>query len=682
MILIPFLLVSSCYGKTLLEEINTNPSLSKAAAIIENSPFIKAMIENSPVALFLPNDEAMDRYEGPKDEEFLKYHLVNVPYLVQDLPSEIPTALGGNPRVYVTKFPTGLPSINGWEHQEYYVNNAKVVGRNIQSDSRKQVLHILDEAMNPTRKVDGSIAYAYPKADDLLKDAYNYGYSDKKSLKKFQRRVSELGAMDVFGIEGKNTFFIPVDNGLVNGKIESQEMIDKPVIHGHIIPQKAIFTRTFRDTDEQYESYAFTDNLKVFITMENVSSADNNEISYYVKSHVVAGDQSHQKGTALARILIGNIPVTNGVVHLIDRPLMVVASSIISYLQGENLEEEETLMKDGQLSKFHYLMKERYPDLSNLLVVQNDLTLFAPSNYAFDMVNKDRLHQIEGNHVKLGNLLRLHIVRKRLTTDEIINKSMKQAETINDRRKLYFAVNNPDAPMPKVSLEGGGVNATITTPNIATKNGVIHIIDRILGIPSQTVYEKLASDPMLSRTFEFSKQKEWANKFKDRDGSFTVFAPSNDAWKYIETNSPSTYKKIKMGEFPNHVIAILERHIIAHKELKLNQLVALTNNNATKMDRVQQKDLTMTRGKVYFQARAIETYGEMRDEYYLDWNGQSAKVKRPDVECVNGVVHVIDKVLMMKRDMTVNAAVTGDRVSMPLIVLASVLTYFTAKTFH
>ena len=78
-----------------------------------------------------------------------------------------------------------------------------------------------------------------------------------------------------------------------------------------------------------------------------------------------------------------------------------------------------------------------------------------------------------------------------------LKNQMFQAETINDRRKLYFAVNKPNATVPQVSIEGGGVNASITTPNIIARNGVIHIIDRILGIPSQTVLEKLQSDPML-----------------------------------------------------------------------------------------------------------------------------------------------------------------------------------------
>ena len=34
-------------------------------------------------------------------------------------------------------------------------------------------------------------------------------------------------------------------------------------------------------------------------------------------------------------------------------------------------------------------------------------------------------------------------------------------------------------------------------------------------------------------------------------------------------------------------------------------------------------------------------------EYRLEWNGVIAKVVQADVECVNGVVHIIDKVMMM-----------------------------------
>lgn len=48
-----------------------------------------------------------------------------------------------------------------------------------------------------------------------------------------------------------------------------------------------------------------------------------------------------------------------------------------------------------------------------------------------------------------------------------------------------------------LTVEGGGVNATVVEPNIAAINGFVHIIDRVLGVPFTTVKEKLQSDPML-----------------------------------------------------------------------------------------------------------------------------------------------------------------------------------------
>ncbi|KAK7083682.1 fatty acid synthase beta subunit fas1, partial [Halocaridina rubra] len=305
----------------------------------------------------------------------------------------------------------------------------------------------------------------------------------------FERRVTELNLLDVFNMQGKNTFFIPVNQAL-NSLRGEQDLIDKQVIHGHIVPGKVLFTRTVQNPNDQSESLAFTDNLKVFISMENVTSGSEEGKTFYVKSNTVAGDVSHNKGTVIARIVKGNIPVKNGVVHLIDRPLMVVASSIMSYLQEEG----------GQLSRFHELMREHYPDLTHLLVVERDLTLFAPSNVAFDKVNAERLREVVLNKERLGKLLNLHIIKRRLTTDEIVDRSVHeifQEETMSNGRKLYFAVNQPKAVVPVISLEGGGVNATVTTPDIAAKNGVIHIIDHILGIPSQTVYVKLSTDPML-----------------------------------------------------------------------------------------------------------------------------------------------------------------------------------------
>lgn len=71
-----------------------------------------------------------------------------------------------------------------------------------------------------------------------------------------------------------------------------------------------------------------------------------------------------------------------------------------------------------------------------------------------------------------------------------------QAPTLNKRKNLYFNVAGV-GENSTLSVEGGGVNATVIQANIAATNGIIHIIDRVLGVPYTTVLDKLLQDPML-----------------------------------------------------------------------------------------------------------------------------------------------------------------------------------------
>nr|XP_045611021.1 fasciclin-1-like isoform X3 [Procambarus clarkii] len=688
------LLYSPVHAKNLLDEIKSRPNLSEVARIIQGDQLLPTLMERQGYTAFIPTNEALKKYQGPKDRRLIQYHLVNLPYMVQEMPDELNTELSGNPRVYVSRLRSGNTPIKGWEDYHYFINNAKIIDANHVAQNEegiKQVLHIVDQVIVPTIAKAASnttipAGFITPDAQKLLLKPQLYGLVDDYSISEFENRVSNLDLLDVFNISGKNTFFIPVNQALNFVMRTDKELIDKQVIHGHVVPGHVLFTRTVENSNIQYESLAFTDNLKVFISVENVSNSDNQETTYYVKSNTIASDISHNKGTVLARITKENIPVKNGVVHLIDRPLMVVASSIISYLQE----------KRGQLSTFYTLIREHYGDMTNQLVVEQDLTLFAPSNEAFKMVNKERLNQVIANQDRLGKLLKLHVVKRRLTTDEIVDRSTREAETLSNRRKLYFAVNEPNALVPVVSLEGAGVNATITTPNIAAKNGVIHIIDRILGIPSQTVYEKLASDPMLSSTFSLSEQEGWNERLGSREEKFTLFVPSNDAWAMIHRKMPSAYKKLFMGDFAYHVRYILERHMIVGQDLSLDDLVALTSNSTVRRGYHEER-LEMTRGKIYFQARVRASFGESSSsnetdtemdledssdsEYYVEWNGIKARVIRPDVECVNGVVHVIDSVLMMNRDVTVS----GSTVPMVTGLATLIATFFTvafARVLH
>lgn len=76
---------------------------------------------------------------------------------------------------------------------------------------------------------------------------------------------------------------------------------------------------------------------------------------------------------------------------------------------------------------------------------------------------------------------------------------ISQVLTLAERKFLYFNILTKDenGGNKTITVEGGGVNATLVQSDIAATNGFVHIIDRVLGIPYTNVQEKMLTDPML-----------------------------------------------------------------------------------------------------------------------------------------------------------------------------------------
>jgi uncharacterized surface protein with fasciclin (FAS1) repeats len=108
-------------------------------------------------------------------------------------------------------------------------------------------------------------------------------------------------------------------------------------------------------------------------------------------------------------------------------------------------------------------------------------------------------------------------------------------------------------------------------------------------------------------------------------GPFTVFAPTDAAFQKVEKAKPGTLAMLLKPENKAKLAAILKYHVVPGKVLAAG-VVKLKDGSMVKT--LNGKSVTVH-----------NTDGVMID---------SAKVVKTDILCTNGVIHVIDTVLMPK----------------------------------
>lgn len=625
--------------QTMDARIRDDSDLSQFYQLLEASQVANTTLTYRHVTVFAPTNRAFQKYNGTT-KNLVLYHMSNFPKTIENLGDSISSELEGNPPLWVTR----RPSTHG---QEVYINNAKILidRSNFQSkvsvggDVKTQVLHIINEVLEPVRSNSMELPIYSSNAFEFLNQSENLDLGVHR-LRIFRQRILTEKKEDVFKADGRYTFLIPVEEGFRPSP--RPEKVDRVVIDGHVIPNHVLFT-TPTPHNIPYQTLAFSDNVKV--TVSFLKEHD----KVYVQSNTLVGDAGHPTGVVLAEIIKPNIPVRNGVIHLIQRPLMVVDTTVKDFLESFKGIEK----RDGPVYKFYEIIRDFGGDIMSTISHLRDVTLFAPSNAAFEEPGVQKILQ---DKERVKEMLNLHYVKDRLPIEKIKNKSVNQVPTAAEKKKLYFNVAQDSNGKPIITVEGGGVNATIITANIAATNGLIHIIDRVLGVPYTTVLEKLKTDPMLNSTYFLGQRQGFNDQLNDTSTRFTYFAPRDYAWKVAAVSYPSTSKKIFMPEFSYHTKQILERHLVIADEVYTMAKLKEMKHNDTIVLPAARDSLKLR----------IREYSEI---YQIEWEGKWIRVYRPDVECTNGIIHVIDDVLLKDSDVRVTGTASVTSLASHLIMI-------------
>jgi uncharacterized surface protein with fasciclin (FAS1) repeats len=245
-----------------------------------------------------------------------------------------------------------------------------------------------------------------------------------------------------------------------------------------------------------------------------------------------------------------------------------------------------------------------------------NLTVFAPTNQAFINAGfKDEAAIKAADKTVIAAILQYHVLGSKVVSTDI-KTADNQELTMLSGKKAYLT---KDA-------NGVSINAAkVTKADVAADNGVIHVIDAVIVAPSKNIVELVVGTPDLSLLKEAvvraSTGKTNVATILSGAGPFTVFAPTNKAFEAAGFNSA----KIATTD-PDFLATVLTYHAVAAR-------VYSTNLKSGNVKTAEGREITVN-------ASDATVKGGL--------NSTASKITAVNIGATNGVVHVIDAILLPK----------------------------------
>ncbi len=246
-------------------------------------------------------------------------------------------------------------------------------------------------------------------------------------------------------------------------------------------------------------------------------------------------------------------------------------------------------------------------DLVTTLKGDGPFTVFAPTDAAFAKLPAGTLDTLlmADNKQTLTDILLYHVVAGKVMAADVV--TLTEAETVLGQNVT-------------IKVEDGKVyinDAEVIITDIQAANGVIHVIDTVILPPEPTIAAVAAGDDRFETLVAALTAADLVATL-DGDGPFTVFAPTDAAFAKLPAGTLDTLLK---PENKQALTDILLYHVVAGRVLaadvvKLSGAETVLGQNVT---------IKVVDGRVYV---------------------NDAEVIITDIQAANGVIHVIDTVIL------------------------------------
>lgn len=179
-----------------------------------------------------------------------------------------------------------------------------------------------------------------------------------------------------------------------------------------------------------------------------------------------------------------------------------------------------------------------------------------------------------------------------------------------------------------IAINGGTL---VLFPNVPASNGVVHIINKVLMPPSNTIAEIAIANPAFTSLVAALVKTDLAGIFQ-APGDYTVFAPTDDAFSALPEpfNNAVNIAAISDQAQIDALANILKYHVLAERYFTLD--LGVTDPLTT---------LAQAPDNQLIGLRAV-------NKGYVKGNENSsfAVASPANILATNGVVHVMDQVLL------------------------------------
>ena len=307
-----------------------------------------------------------------------------------------------------------------------------------------------------------------------------------------------------------------------------------------------------------------------------------------------------------------NVNALNGIIHVIDG-VLDLPNIVDAAIANQDLTSLVSALTDEGNTTFTDLLGN----------TDEAFTVLAPTNTAFtDFLDGASLADVDND--VLANVLSNHVIgSSALLSTDLQTSYANTLATNSDADFLSIYINTDSG----VSFNG---ISDVIIADIVTVNGIIHAIDAVLRLP--TVVDFALADPTFSTlvtALTFEGQPDFPTILSETDAApspFTVFAPTNMAFNDLlsELNISG------LGDLtPANLTAVLQYHVAGEANVRAEDL---TDNFEVS---------TLNTGQVFTIGLPVDA-----NPLITDASNRTSEIIFTNVQAINGVIHVIDNVLL------------------------------------